>query len=184
MTRQTHIMIDLETTSTQSNAGILSLGAVVFYPDTTISSHFYERASLRSSEQAGLHVSKETMLWWDKPENAIARVEAFSGTKDLWSLLSSFQDWVTQFPGDIYLWSNGADFDLPILCNAYEEIHGLYPFDFRNHRCYRTLKSLIHPQFYSYITNNSKHNAISDALYQAKVATQCFKHLGYPNGDT
>lgn len=164
-----HIMIDLETVSTAHNAAILSLGAVCFAGRNPYSdSRFYAKISLASSEAIGLHVDKETMEWWDK-QSPHERAEAFSGTEDILSVLDHFHSWVCKLGPieNVHLWGNGADFDPVILRSAYET-RTSYPFDFRKHRCYRTVNAIF-DSFIPYPKYaEAQHNALADAQHQAK----------------
>lgn len=173
------IMIDMETTSTEPHAGILTLGAVQFGHgvDVDSSQHFYQRSNPIKVEQAGFHCAKEVMAWWDTQDDSI-REEAWTGSLAPDDLLHLFEAWVdTNWPGqkeNIEIWSNGADFDCVILRNAFYHMFGNYPFNFRNHRCYRTLRSMMPADILRLAENSrvqiKKHHALEDAKYQAMVA--------------
>ena len=161
-----HISLDLETASLGHNAAILQLGAVKIGTGDT-----YEAGiSVHSNEQAGREFSKETLEWWDKQDPKL-RKSVFGGVLQLREALDDFAAWAGP---DAYLWTNGADFDLPILKNAYET-YRTYPFDFRKHRCYRTLRSMLSISEEVQMKagaelaypNLQKHNALHDALYQS-----------------
>lgn len=177
MQPETHIMIDFEALNTTPDAAVISIGAVVFRVNGLVGT-FYHTIDPKSAEMFG-SVSRETMEWWDKEENKQARTAAFGGTvsaKDVWY---NFADWLQTYD-NAYLWSNGADFDLPILKYHLEELVGNYPINFRNHRCYRTLKSFVkHEHVYDSVVRGTKHNALDDAMYQAEVARKCLTYLGY-----
>ncbi len=189
---QHHIMVDLETVSTEPEAGILSIGAVEFscpiggfaysYHADREPKEFYERISFESLESAGFHISPETMAWWDKTENKEARMEAFGGSRNIAGVLIDFSMWLIscmQYPhDDLILWSNGADFDCVILAQAYERVGLNFPIDCRNYRCFRTLKNLMPPNLLNLVPpNQEKHNALSDAKWQAQVADVGLRNL-------
>lgn len=174
-----HIMVDLETASTEPNAAIVQLAAVVVVPPSGGGVYprmsFNEYASLASNETYGLDVSKETLEWWSGQE-AQLRARVFGGQKSIWDVLYTFHHWCAQRVGGeqymkdrLFLWGNGADFDCTILKSAYEK-SDTYPFNFRNHRCYRTIRNVCGSEdYYSDIVNETKHDALSDATYQARV---------------
>lgn len=182
-----HIMLDLETVSTESNAGILQIGAVTFAPpgigSITTRQTFDRRISFAILEAHGRHhISKETIQWWDKQDKEL-REYVFGGVYSPDHAVTDFLDWCEERCnsdwGRIYLWGNSADFDCTILRN-FIEMYYEYPINFRNHRCYRTLKSLAHRSVYDHVTPNlQKHNALHDALYQANVATCILNHYPY-----
>lgn len=184
--KSTHIMVDLETMSTEPNAAPLSIGAVVIQSgssDIVIrgvddGQTFYGKILPNSSESLGLHVSKETMQWWDIQDSAV-RAEAFSGTTRLESILWAFMDWCQQIDrlDNICIWGNGADFDPVVLKSAYET-HTTYPFDFRNHRCYRTVNALFNHVIPYPKHPERAHNALEDARHQAKRLGHLVSH-GY-----
>lgn len=174
-----HIMLDLETASLEPNAAILQIGAVVFSGPES-SAEFNTYVSLASCEAEGMHVSQATLDWWDR-QNPQLRARVFGGTTPIADALESFHEWVEslerKYGTAAHLWSNGADFDLPILKSAYQ-IFGEYPFNFRNHRCYRTISALDESLKKKFV-NPLAHDALDDALYQAKVAADVMRKLGY-----
>ena len=174
-----HIILDLETLDSSPTAAIIAIGAVRMKDHSS----FYIRVDPKDAEVYGT-VSKATMEWWNKPENAEARVESFGGKDELLDALEKFEKWVFSGApaGDTYLWSKGSDFDLPILRNAYENF-GTYPFDFRNHRCLRTLYGLIPSYMLTAGSNGEvgkKHTAIADAKYQAALFEVTLNYLNQP----
>lgn len=184
------VMIDLETLSAQKDAAIISLGAVQFghgvSPDSAV--QFYQKCDPQDSERWGLHVDRSTMLWWDEQDPS-TRAEAFSGTQPLGAMLSNFEQWMLNNFGDlenVELWSKGSDFDLVVLPNAYYTCLSTYPFNFRMHRCFRTLESLMNPGLLQLARNSQsnikKHNALADAQHQAMIANVALANLSFNLG--
>lgn len=174
MTR-THISFDLETMSTESDAAIVQIGAtVVGSPNKSFNLHI----DPRTSESIGAYVDAGTMQWWNKQDPEL-RKRVFGGTTPIRSALNEFHGWCfEQSSGDmnrIYLWSKGADFDCVVLKNNYE-LYRTYPFNFRNHRCVRTIMDLLPPAQLDEISKNfwynnpeaQKHDALVDAKYHAE----------------
>jgi len=160
------IMIDLETTGISAGCCVLAIGACTLDGKE----QFYQTISYQDSLNIGLAESPDTMAWWSKQSQA-AREEAFSGSTPVTEVLGAFSDWlhrIEKTSGKIFVWGNGADFDLPILQAVYARVGMKQPWERFNGRCYRTLKNLpqnkeIKPDEFVGI----KHNALSDALYQA-----------------
>lgn len=166
----THISLDLETLSTASDAAIIQIGAVdVFNPHNTFAAYI-------DPLQAKGHVSLETMQWWDTQDPDL-RDRVMGGKETHVTALESFTNWCGELSqwnlSSIHLWANGADFDLPILRNAYERFTS-YPFDFRKHRCYRTLLTLAS---HTRTPSALPHSALSDAMAQAIDIGQVLKKL-------
>jgi len=171
----THLMIDLETVGLSSNAGIIQIGAVSF-DQNEITGIYHSLVSAESCERRGLTVDKDTLSWWNRQDPEL-RKYVFSGTKDIAEVLEEF---LSGFPDarQYQVWSNGADFDLPIIKNALEVCGFRYPFDFRKHRCFRTLKALVPPVVYLEVPPNTKpHDALQDAMHQTHVTQACLRYL-------
>jgi len=174
MTRTHKLMIDLETASTENNAAIVQLAAVEFgLPYGVTPRTFNSYIALESCERARMNVSVGTMMWWDKQDPQL-RAKVFGGIEHIWHALDKFEAWCEKEFDDcnnVELWGNGADFDCVILRNAYDLVGTGYPFDFRKHRCFRTLKSLAPPSLERlFPTNPMKHDALEDARNQATIA--------------
>lgn len=161
------VMVDIETTGVSAGCGILSIGAVTFDENFK----FYEKIDIRSCHYWGLRDLPDTIEWWSRQADA-ARMEAFSGTEDLLMVLGGFSDWVQSIRachGDVFIWGNGADFDLPILGAAYEAVGIPKPWRPFHGRCYRTIKSLPKNKLImADPIEGIKHNALADAVFQAR----------------
>ena len=162
-------MVDLETLGTTADAVIMSIGAVRFDPDTDaldMENAFYASVSIESNhEGARRHISEDTLLWWLKQSPQAQAV--FHEPKDtLRSALESLSDWIST--DDNHMWSNGADFDLPMLAHAYKQFGQEPPWKFWNNRCYRTMKGMPFAKRAGKIEVGVKHNAVTDAYNQAR----------------
>jgi|SRR6188768_840282 len=186
------IMIDMESTDTCARAGILTLGACTFgQPFGATRETFYSKASLASNEQLKRSINPETIAWWDKQDKSI-RNEAFGGTGSVDDLLDNFATWCSHwvagpaFSGvdkdltKIELWSRGAGFDCEILQDAFLQIFGYYPFDFRKHMCQRTLQALMPEWLVKAVPQRAaKHVAYIDAYNQADIIDVALRNLSW-----
>lgn len=171
-----HIMIDNETLSTTADAVILSIGAVKFDLATGEVSNegFYASVSVDSNLSYGRRVDEQTLIWWFKQDAAAQQV--FHEPKEtLDSALVLLSDWIGQ--GDYTVWSNGADFDLPMLAHAYRQCGLEVPWKFWNSRCFRTYKNLPGSKAVKPSADGVKHNAMSDAYNQAVTVCAIHKAL-------
>jgi len=160
------VMVDLETCGTSAGCIILTIGACTFDQEHK----FYTRISERDSEQQGFWRDPSTMAWWNKQDYGV-RDEAFSGTVEVIKALGQFSDFLLSLKKqykNVYIWGNGADFDLPILAHYYHAIDMKIPWEPYNGRCYRTLKNLY--KDIKIGENKGKHNALFDAVAQAAHA--------------
>lgn len=162
------IMLDCETLGTTADAVILSIGAVKFDLDSNEidDAGFYASMTIESNLDYGRRIQEDTLLWWLKQDAAAQQV--FHEPKTVLSeALIELSDWVGD---DSYtVWSNGADFDLPMLAHAYTQIGVEAPWKFWNSRCFRTYKNLPGAKKIRLPVAGVKHNALSDAYQQAQT---------------
>lgn len=172
-----HLMIDNETLATTADAVILSIGAVPFDLEAGIVSEegFYVSVSVDSNLDFKRRISEDTLIWWMKQEAAARQV--FMEPKDT---LPEALAMLTDFIGgnDYTVWSNGSDFDIPMLAHAYTQAGLAVPWKFWNTRCFRTYKNLPGAKDVPAPTSDGvKHNALSDAYNQATHACAIHKAL-------
>lgn len=157
--RYDQIMIDTETLATTPDAVIVSIGAVKFTVDGKINdSAFYASISLDS--QHTRHISEDTLLWWMN-QSAEAR-KVFSEAKV--TLEAALHDLAAWFDHANYcVWSNGADFDIPLIKHGMAQYDIEVPWKFYNQRCFRTLKSIPPGMSVPKTVMTTAHNALADA---------------------
>lgn len=171
-----HVMVDLETLGTVASAVIMSIGAVRFDLDAgkIDDDGFYSSISIESNLDLGRRVQEDTLLWWLKQEAAALQV--FHEEKvDLGTSLGELSDWIGD--DNHIMWSNGADFDLPMLAHAYSQVGIETPWKFWNSRCFRTYKNLPGAKNIKVEGLGVKHNALSDAYQQAQTVCAIHKAL-------
>jgi len=175
-----HVMLDKETLDTTPSAVILSIGAVRFDPDTDEidDEGFYASISIDSNLEAGRTISESTLMWWMRDEQAAARSVYFEPKQTLSDALLGFVDW---FGAAEFIWSNGASFDIPMMSHALKGAGMEQPWEFYNERCVRTYKNLPGMKNIK-VENTAKHNALFDAIAQAKLVQAIQKRLkaGHP----
>jgi hypothetical protein len=124
------------------------------------------------------------MKWWDKqsPEARNEIEKAFNEGDGLAVGLEKFTEFLKHGSRnngglkDLRPVSNGADFDIPLLTVGYKKVNQKLPWNFWNIRCFRTLKNLApncEPTF-----TKTTHNALEDAIHQAKWCHNIMKELG------
>jgi hypothetical protein len=173
-------MIDIEGLDLRPRSHILSIGAVVF-DNTTIHDKLYIKVASRGQQNRS--VSASTALWWigqalANPVAASAIVgEHGTSLPDALRELSIFlHGHATQ-----NVWANGVDYDLVNLETAYEETMQPVPWGYRDRSDFRTVRKLVNQhgipidetQF-----EGAEHNALDDALYQARYLIAARKALG------
>lgn len=175
-----HLMIDIETLGTEPDAAILSIGAVFFDVRIHALGGLYTVIKKDCPDNMCRMHDKATLDWWEKQSPEARQVFVDAESDKAISLGQALQT-LNLFIGKKKpkVWSNGATFDLMILENAYRQMKIKTPWSFRDHRCYRTLKSL-QPNLKAKRIG-TYHNAEDDACYQAICAS---KILGDIEGDT
>ena len=163
-----NVMIDLETLGNNSNAVIVSIGAVCFSPEG-LGSEFYAVIDPESCVEAGLKMDTSTVMWW-LGQSDEARKAITAGPKmNLVASLLAFSRWI---PAQAEVWGNGAAFDNVILSNAYSAAGLPKPWSYSADRCYRTLRNLRPEMSGKSKPGEVAHNALSDAKYQARFAVE------------
>lgn len=176
MPQYTDVMVDLETLGTVASAVILSIGAVKFNLETgeIADDGFYASVSIDSNLDFGRRIQEDTLLWWLKQPAAAQQV--FHEEKmALPEALELFSDWVQI--DNARMWSNGADFDLPMIAHAYNQVQLAAPWKFWNSRCVRTYKALPGAKNVKAGSLGVKHNALSDAYNQAQLVCAIHREL-------
>lgn len=162
-----NVMIDLETLGTHSDSVILSIGAVKFdlNSDRLDDQAFHAMISIDSCQAAGRTISEATLMWWFN--QSLEAQTIFAGPKE--SLEAALEELTVWFDGDSRkVWSKGADFDLPMLCDAYHHFGWDAPWKFFNTRCVRTYQNLPCAKGIS-VANALKHDALQDAIAQTRL---------------
>jgi hypothetical protein len=158
----THVMVDLETLSTNCNAAILAIGAVKFDAKRKVYDRFYQVVDT-PPDQEGFDISSDTLSWWAKQSEEAQAVFNDPNRIPIKDALIRFAGWAAE--EDIRLWGNGASFDNVILSTAYQLCDLPQPWMFWNDRCYRTMKNMNRTVGLTRI--GTHHNAVDDAESQA-----------------
>lgn len=171
-----HVMVDAETLGTAADAVILSLGAVKFDLETgeIDDEGFYASISVESNLDYKRRIQEDTLIWWMK-QSAAAQNVFHEDKVPLPDALCDFSDWLGT--PDHFMWSMGADFDLPMIAHAFRSCTIEIPWAFWNSRCARTYKNLPGAKNISVPRTGTHHNALQDAVYQAKLVSAIHREL-------
>jgi hypothetical protein len=159
-----HCMIDLETLDLIPSTKIVSIGAVIFDPRySKIGDTFY--MELDHKAQKDRTSDKGTVEWW-KGQPAEVR-KSLKGTE---SLEDALEELAFFLPSDVRVWGNGSIFDIAILEDAYRQLDIEIPWKFWNILDMRTVKAVYEAGRggFSRACGGTKHNALDDAVHQAK----------------
>ncbi|CDH32753.1 3'-5' exonuclease [Xenorhabdus bovienii] len=181
-----NLMLDLETMGTATDSAIISIGAVFFNPATgELGSSFYSPVDLTSSMQSGGAVDGDTIRWWLRQDSEARVAIAVDGLPSITEVLFELEEFVnknTKYNTHrLKVWGNGASFDCVILRSAYER-EKIKPFwRWCNDRDVRTIVELgratgFDPK-YNMSFEGSRHNALDDAIHQAKYVSIIWQKL-------
>jgi len=178
------VMIDLETLSTEKNAVIIAIGAVVFDPYGNDSFDKIEKdrmfyARLEFDSQINMHrdISESTIRWWlsqspeAQAEFAPGKTLAFPETA-----IVSLNNFIKQHRCG-YAWGNGATFDNVILQSLYQDYGIKWPVPYWGDMDLRTIKRFSEVDSLEW-PDGVKHNALDDAKQQVILAQHYVRNLG------
>lgn len=182
-TNTVHVMLDLETMDTAETAAIVSVSAVAFKLEAGLFKSLGEfdlAVDLDTSVSSGGTMSADNVQWWlQQPE--VSRNAVLTNTETLHFALHAFTNYLCDLrkanePQHLLIWGNGADFDNLILASAYKRTGIPQPWNFRDNRCFRTLKNVFDwvpaPAFIG-----TPHIGIEDARHQALWLSMILKEL-------
>lgn len=186
-----HVMGDLETLGTTPGCTILSIGLCPFdvkgiAPE---SDRLHLIISRADSEVCGLFEDPTTLAWWGEQswEAQETLRQATEGGTTLTSSLFRVSEYLEACGGidvkgypKVCFWGNGSDFDNTILAAAYRSVSLFAPWPFWKNRCFRTLKSLPGVHHLEPRREGTLHNALDDAVHQARWAVAILRDIEVP----
>ncbi len=168
-----HLMVDLETLAVTPRSVILSLGAVHFDPlGEGVNDSLYLKLSIDDQDSLKREIDPNTIEWWGKQDPLIME-EAFDENNriPINQCMNRFHAFAW---GCDAFWSHGATFDLVILEDLLRQLQRPLPWNYWQLRDTRTLFDLgFNPQ----MPQESKHDALQDAIRQAIGVQNILKQL-------
>ncbi len=176
------VMLDLETLSTRTNAVILVIAAIKFNrndPELPLErlQTFYRRIDIQSCVEVGMHTDPKTSQWWDE-QDSIIRKEAFK--KERVNIRSALQDFTKFYGNSTHIWSQGANFDIPILDEAYRRCDLEPPWKFWQARDTRTIYDLANMSSKD-LPKGKLHHALHDCHRQIAGVLKANKKINPKN---
>lgn len=161
-------MLDTETFGLSPDSLIVSIGAV-FFDETGLGINGYWPLELKN--QIGRVIDPDTVAWWLQQSDDARHV--FHSDVERHTIYEALTSLASAITKETLVWSNGADFDLPLLTHAYKAVGMSTPWGYKNTRCFRTLRA----QFPDVEEPESltKHNALDDAKWQASFLVEVMK---------
>lgn len=172
--------IDMETLSTEHNAALLSIGAVIhnFGTGQQVDT-FYANITPESSIAAGLDVSESTKAWWAKQGQAAQDVLSVD-QRPLRDVLVDFAKWLAEH-GVQYAIGNGPRADNQWLESACKAVGMPSPIKYWGDLDMRTLTfigtHILGLDHWHNTFKGVKHNALHDAINEAEFCNAVFQKL-------
>lgn len=172
--------IDMETLSTEHNAALLSIGAVIhdFGTGQQVDT-FYANITPESSIAAGLDVSESTKAWWAKQGQAAQDVLSVD-QRPLRDVLVDFAQWLSGH-GVQYAIGNGPRADNQWLESACKAVGMQSPIKYWGDLDMRTLTfigtHILGLNHWHSTFKGVKHNALHDAINEAEFCNAVFQKL-------
>lgn len=129
----------------------------------------------------------ETEKWWS--EQSPEAQAALENSVDMYFALQRFTSWIVNLQPtapetieniDIRIWANDPNFDVSILEAAFRAVQLPHPWHYRAPRSFRTIVELagMTRDDMKQFDTGTAHNALDDALSQAKIVCEAYKRLG------
>jgi len=193
-----NVMVDIETLGTGKDAAVITIGACAFSLDAPVEDDAFIGETFQCNihpkhcEAAGMSIDMNTVLWWmtqpDEARQALASKNALSVTE----ALEGFTEFVkrcraTNRAGRLNFWANDPDFDGVILESAYRAVNMTQPWNYYETRSLRTIKMLGtrflgEKEKWDLTREGTHHNAMDDAIHQARVVRYVLDKIG-PYGE-
>ena len=193
MTRPTlHIMVDLESLGTDTDALVTEIAAMTFEMDSK-DNQFHFAKTLRLDPRDTVPVRVGTLNFWISDEANTEKLKDLLSPTPLEadrrvsenSLWTEFHAWlsavVEQFSDyDIRIWGNGIGFDIAKMNYNFEKRGLISPIAFRSEMDMRTLlyyagevSGMTRDAIKGRFVNKNPHNALADVRYQIDVVRYC-----------
>lgn len=186
MTQYTDLMIDIETLDTRPTAKIIQLGAYLFNADKQNQNGIGFIANTVCTHPSYTE-SPDTLKWWEDQSDAAKKGLRHPHIETIrMGLLDLINGLDFHMADEKYrVWAKGADFDFPIVKNAFETEFGedyKLPWKYSHQNCCRTVFKLF-PEIIP-IEPTIAHNAMRDAKAQAQTIQNIYAHIAKLRGAT
>lgn len=184
MTR--HYSLDIETLGRRPGCVVTQIAITRFDKrGVSVDAESWHLAVEPQMREANASIDPQTLLWWSQQDRALFQEQLTGETRFgtfAQELLSYFVRAEDSSDPDRRIWVCGPDFDAAILYALYDKHCMTAPWKYNNVRDVRTLRKLAKASSAGFevasLVNVRPHDALSDALQQAKEVIECCKVLG------
>lgn len=168
-----NLMLDIETLGTGPDSIVISIGAVLFDPQTgDVGAEFYQKVNFQDQIDKGRKPTQSTIEFWVNQSKEAQGVFHEEGINTL-NALSALRDFIVNNSSidKCKPWGNGPSFDLTIMESLFKDFGIEHPWKFWNVRCLRTFKEYIYDGK-DLAREGVYHNALDDCKHQIRVVTE------------
>lgn len=171
-----HVMVDLETLSTQPTAAIVSIAGVAFNMQNDKTADFYVNINPKSAQEYNMRIDVDTVDWWRKQNPDAVRSWMKNGIAVVDAAIQ-FNEFLMKYtvPKDVCVWANGVDFDLPIIRNLMTATDQPVLWNYWNQMDARTIFKLAGINTRTAERIGNYHNALDDCHNQIRWVKQASK---------
>ena len=176
-----HIMLDIETLSTNSNGVITTISAVQFDLASGKMGKTFETAiKIKDQTDKGAVIDIDTVVWWMSQDTdaiiSMLRIEK----QNVDYALIEFNNWIASLGvvfNNVKLWGNGVSFDNVMVRNLYKrhDVKFILPYWCDND--VRTLVTIGGIDTRNFKFEGIKHNGIDDCKHQIRYCHAAYKGL-------
>ena len=173
-------MIDIETLGKSPNGAIVQIAALQFDSITgQTGNEFCINVDPVSSQQTGMHIDANTVLWWMKQEREAQKLVFETDVLPLGIALNRLNDFFGIDRQERIVWANGAQFDLSIINYALDLPFINLPrlWMYWNERDARTIYNLFPEVKKNHRFVGTAHNAIADCYNQVEILHKCYQRI-------
>jgi DNA polymerase III epsilon subunit-like protein len=182
-----HIMIDLETLGTHQTAPIVTVGLVVFYPtgqDIVDTRAFV--LNVDAQAKIGRIAHSDTLEWWLRQDKSAQEKLADAlllgrliASGNLHTQLLNVASYISLTIGDFgMVWGYGANEDIAWLSGLFDSVGIARPWHYRKVACYRTILREHGATGDDWVAPTVAHDAVADAVAQAKTLQRICARTG------
>lgn len=173
-----HVMIDLETLSTENDAAIIGIGVVEFNLERILK----ERRWLIDPRLASGRREDSTLTWW-KEQKGSTVADVWSGRDRETLVFLELAQFLDPLFETHWIWAGPSTFDLSILKTRYRSAGITYPINWRNERDLTTLSRVAQELKIDYsgeaFDDFVAHDPLSDSIKQARRTQIILKALAH-----
>jgi hypothetical protein len=144
----------------------------------TLGAEFYANVERASCEEAGLHVDPGTEAWW-RDQSREAREALTREPMNVADASLEFCGWFRR-TGGIFVWSQGANFDEPIIQAVFHAVGHRAPWKFWDTRDTRTIYEAGGLNTKTIKRAGTHHDALADARHQALCVQRAYARIKQP----